>query len=294
MNLDPRDFVPDCASIRYGSTKNEKSSTTKYVYFTTLCISAVICIWGIYYWSTIRNMPKFEYTDIKIIEPVRDYYAEIEQLKQKIDSHDEMLRKYHEELYKEIYNSLESAFHKQLHEITNSHESDSDKIGLFDYAAQNAGGSVHSTPDTIPYPTNKSVTLFGLFSINIVSNPENLLQPDNFPGNCFAFVGRTGTVRVKLGKRIVVRAVGIDHIRFYGDRSSAPKDFGVYGMSNDDGEESGKLLGKFSYDINGRSVQTFRINNDLSFEYVELRVLSNHGKREFTCVYRFRVHDAFL
>ena len=34
----------------------------------------------------------------------------------------------------------------------------------------------------------------------------------------------------------------------------------------------------------------FQIRSPGVFGYIELRVLNNHGNKEYTCLYRFRVH----
>ncbi|KAJ8979318.1 hypothetical protein NQ317_006931 [Molorchus minor] len=97
-----------------------------------------------------------------------------------------------------------------------------------DYASVYACGSIISTPDTIPYPANKSISFFNLLNVEVLSNPEMMLQPNNFPSNCFAFHGPTGKIRIKLGRKISVKAVTMDHIKFMEDISSAPKDFEIY------------------------------------------------------------------
>ncbi|CAB1436106.1 unnamed protein product [Pleuronectes platessa] len=71
---------------------------------------------------------------------------------------------------------------------------------------------------------------------------------------------------------------------------SAPKDFEVYGATDD--TEEGTLLGTFTYDEEGESTQTFQLlkPSEEVYRFVELRVLSNWGHVEYTCLYRFRVH----
>lgn len=59
-----------------------------------------------------------------------------------------------------------------------------------------------------------------------------LLQPNNYPGNCWSFPGNQGETVVRLAKEIIPRAVTIQHISKKvsptGDISSAPKDFAIY------------------------------------------------------------------
>ncbi|KAJ8916118.1 hypothetical protein NQ315_004485 [Exocentrus adspersus] len=161
------------------------------------------------------------------------------------------------------------------------------------YASTYACGVIISTPDTFPYPANKSLSFFHLINVDLLSNPEAAIQPANFPGNCFAFYGSTGRIRIKLGKKIHIKAVTMDHIKLIEDASSAPKDFEVFGLY-DPLDVAGIYLGRFRYNLGGRPYQTFAINpnqTNVPFEYVELYILSNYGRREFTCVYRFRVHN---
>ncbi|XP_068109702.1 SUN domain-containing protein 2 isoform X2 [Hyperolius riggenbachi] len=57
-------------------------------------------------------------------------------------------------------------------------------------------------------------------------------------------------------------------------------------------QREGVLLGNFTYRQDGNPIQTFNIKgeNILTYELVELKIQSNWGHAEYTCVYRFRVH----
>jgi hypothetical protein len=52
------------------------------------------------------------------------------------------------------------------------------------------------------------------------------------------------------------------------------------------------FLGRFVYDINGRSVQTFELPERLNRPIIAvlLKVNSNWGNPHYTCIYRIRVH----
>ena len=54
------------------------------------------------------------------------------------------------------------------------------------------------------------------------------------------------------------------------------------------------VLGRFRYDADGPTVQTFEAfestHESTEFPAVTLRVTANHGHPDYTCVYRFRVH----
>ncbi|CAF4376504.1 unnamed protein product, partial [Rotaria sp. Silwood2] len=58
-------------------------------------------------------------------------------------------------------------------------------------------------------------------------------------------------------------------------------------------DREGMVLGRYYYNAeNGSSLQRFKpqLVNVPTVEYIELRVTSNWGNPNYTCVYRFRVH----
>ncbi|NXX21051.1 SUN2 protein, partial [Podargus strigoides] len=119
--------------------------------------------------------------------------------------------------------------------------------------------------------------------------------PDVNPGNCWAFRGSQGFAVIRLSSIIRPTAVTLEHIPKslspQGTIPSAPKDFAVYGLK-EEREEEGLLLGQFTYNHNSNPIQTFYLESDAvgTYQLVELRVLSNWGHPEYTCIYRFRVH----
>ncbi|XP_060518572.1 SUN domain-containing protein 1-like [Cylas formicarius] len=174
----------------------------------------------------------------------------------------------------------------------------SDEIGLPDHAAYYAGGSIAQiSKNTHPYPTHKPLSLFNLVQLDVLSSPEEILRPCTLPGSCFAFRGSTGSIRVRLAAEIEVWGVTVGHasrILVGSDgMASAPKDFEVYGF-RDDFDAHGTFMGSFTYDYTSKQHQTFPMvknhTRDKLFGLVELRVMSNYGNEEFTCIYRFRVH----
>ncbi|KAH9295131.1 hypothetical protein KI387_038719 [Taxus chinensis] len=85
------------------------------------------------------------------------------------------------------------------------------------------------------------------------------------------------------------------------DRSSAPKDFRVFGWlsqyKDDTNVEPEKMfpLGEFSYDLERGSAQTFNLPDKSTgkvINMIKLHVLSNHGSPSHTCIYRLRVHGS--
>ncbi|CAI5681248.1 SUN domain-containing protein 1 [Oreochromis niloticus] len=170
-----------------------------------------------------------------------------------------------------------------------------DKVA--DFALETQGASVISTRCSETYRIRSAcVTLFGFPLWYPSESPRTVIQgyPVLLPGKCWAFHGVQGTLVISLSHPIRITHVTLDHLPRYnsptGRIDSAPKDFEVYGMEND--TEEGTLLGTFTYDEYGEPTQTFKIPNpsDIVYRVVELRVLSNWGHVEYTCLYRFRVH----
>lgn len=171
-----------------------------------------------------------------------------------------------------------------------------DKTGMVDFALESGGGSVLSTRCSETYETKTAlVSLFGIPLWYHSQSPRVVIQPDIYPGNCWAFRGSQGYLVVRLSMKIHPTSFTLEHIPKSlsptGNITSAPKDFSVYGLESEY-EEEGQLLGQFTYDQEGESLQMFHMlkRPERAFQIVELRVFSNWGHPEYTCLYRFRVH----
>lgn len=169
-----------------------------------------------------------------------------------------------------------------------------DGIGLADYALESSGASVLNTRCSETYKTRSAcLSLFGIPLWYHSESPRTVIQPELYPGKCWAFRGSQGFLVISLSYPVTITDVTLEHIPKglspTGRLDSAPKDFSVYGVSNE--TEDGKLLGTFTYDQDGEPIQTFKLPEASDvYSMVELRVLSNWGHLEYTCVYRFRVH----
>ncbi|XP_076779561.1 SUN domain-containing protein 1 isoform X7 [Arvicanthis niloticus] len=171
-----------------------------------------------------------------------------------------------------------------------------DKTGMVDFALESGGGSILSTRCSETYETKTALlSLFGVPLWYFSQSPRVVIQPDIYPGNCWAFKGSQGYLVVRLSMKIYPTTFTMEHIPKTlsptGNISSAPRDFAVYGLETEY-QEVGQPLGRFTYDQEGDSLQMFHTleRPDQAFQIVELRVLSNWGHPEYTCLYRFRVH----
>ncbi|XP_036597244.1 SUN domain-containing protein 1 isoform X6 [Trichosurus vulpecula] len=171
-----------------------------------------------------------------------------------------------------------------------------DRTGMVDFALESGGGSILSTRCSETYETKTAlISVFGIPLWYHSQSPRIVIQPDIYPGNCWAFKGSQGYLVVRLSMMIYPTAFTIEHVPKTlsptGNITSAPKDFSVYGLDSEYQEE-GMLLGQFVYDQEGESLQLFQAMKSpgKAFQIVELRIFSNWGHPEYTCLYRFRVH----
>ncbi|XP_045064707.1 SUN domain-containing protein 1 isoform X3 [Coregonus clupeaformis] len=171
-----------------------------------------------------------------------------------------------------------------------------DRTGLVDYALESGGGNILGTRCSETYETKTALmSLFGLPLWYFSQSPRVVIQPDVHPGNCWAFHGSYGYVVIRLSMRIVPSAFSLEHIPKdlspTGNIDSAPRQFNVYGL-DDESQEEGKLLGSYTYQEDGEALQTYPVTeeNDKAYQIIEVRVLSNWGHTEYTCLYRIRVH----
>ncbi|XP_072211197.1 SUN domain-containing protein 2-like [Excalfactoria chinensis] len=123
--------------------------------------------------------------------------------------------------------------------------------------------------------------------------PETLLQPDVSAGSCWAFQGSQGHAVIQLPENIWPTAVTMWHVSKAvspsGDVSSAPRDFAILGVDEDEGET---LLGLFVYDVDGEIAQTFHVQEKplQAYRKIKLEVQNNWGNAEYTCMYRVDIH----
>lgn len=175
---------------------------------------------------------------------------------------------------------------------------DADKTGRVDYALESAGGQIVSTRCTQRYDIKTrafKLLAFTLYHEN--NNPRTVIQGNPIqPGTCWAFQGFPGYLLIKLRSSIYITGFTLEHapksILPNGEMRSAPKKFNVWGFLDENDLEP-VMFGDYEFAASDDSLQYFPVQNvtiDRSYEYVELRIHSNHGQLEYTCLYRFRVH----
>ncbi|ORX94979.1 hypothetical protein K493DRAFT_220191 [Basidiobolus meristosporus CBS 931.73] len=181
-----------------------------------------------------------------------------------------------------------------------------DTIAKPDFAMYSAGARVITkltSPSYLPQTGSFLGKLAQVFGINTRKNgnpPAIAMDPDTHLGRCWAFPGSQGQLTIQLSRTINATDFTIEHVdqQVAIDLRSAPKNIEVYGFIHeptdsveDDLEEYNRfLLGRFEFDPKEHPIQTFSAISERQVKYVQLRVLSNHGHPDFTCIYRFRVH----
>jgi SUN domain-containing protein 1/2 len=110
-----------------------------------------------------------------------------------------------------------------------------------------------------------------------------------------------GFLIVKLKNPIDIGSVSIDHISPIStvDSRSTPKNFQILGCFDEICSKN-ELLGEFEFKIGllfiiiyiGKGfVQNFIINHIIRrFQIFKLKINSNYGNDDYTCLYRFRIH----
>ncbi|XP_043663436.1 uncharacterized protein LOC122626918 [Vespula pensylvanica] len=175
---------------------------------------------------------------------------------------------------------------------------DADKTGRVDYALETAGGEIISTRCTQTYGVKSRVLkLLGLTIYSENNNPRTVIQRNPIqPGACWPFQGFPGYLLIKLRNFIYVTGFTIEHVAKSilpsEKMESAPRKFNVWGLIDQNDPEP-VMFGDYEFTDSDENLQYFPVQNTQivkPYEYIELRIHSNHGELEYTCLYRFRVH----
>lgn len=173
---------------------------------------------------------------------------------------------------------------------------DADKTGMPDYALETAGGSVVNTRCTETYVAGApKYYWYGLPLWTFVRTAREAILPGMQPGQCWPFRGSQGQLVIKLSQPIRVTAFTVEHISrsvAIGESiSSAPREFEIWGLESEN-DSPGRRLGSYTYKLDGDPLQQFIVEDPepAIYGFIEMKILSNHGNLDYTCLYRLRVH----
>ncbi|XP_045837350.1 sperm-associated antigen 4 protein isoform X3 [Meles meles] len=239
--------------------------------------------WGLLYLvPPLENEPKEMLTLSEYHERVRSQGQQLQQLQAELDK-----------LHKEV-SSVRAANSERVAKIVFQRLNE-DFVRKPDYALSSVGASIDLEKTSHDYEDANTAYFWNRFSFwNYARPPTVILEPDVFPGNCWAFEGDQGQVVIRLPGRVQLSDITLQHpppsVAHTGGANSAPRDFAVYGLQVDD--ETEVFLGKFTFDVEKSEIQTFHLQNDppAAFPKVKIQILSNWGHPRFTCLYRVRAH----
>ncbi|XP_043458469.1 sperm-associated antigen 4 protein isoform X1 [Prionailurus bengalensis] len=239
--------------------------------------------WGLLYLvPPLENEPKEMLTLSEYHERVRSQGQQLQQLQAQLDK-----------LHKEV-SSVRAANSERVAKLVFQRLNE-DFVRKPDYALSSVGASIDLEKTSHDYEDANTAYFWNRFSFwNYARPPTVILEPDVFPGNCWAFEGDQGQVVIRLPGRVQLSDITLQHpppsVAHTGGANSAPRDFAVYGLQVDD--ETEVFLGKFTFDVEKSEIQTFHLQNDppTAFPKVKIQILSNWGHPRFTCLYRVRAH----
>ncbi|NP_001069975.1 sperm-associated antigen 4 protein [Bos taurus] len=239
--------------------------------------------WGLLYLAPpLENEPKEMLTLSEYHERVRSQGQQLQQLQAE-------LVKLHKEM-----SSVRAANSERVAQLVFQRLSE-DFVQKPDYALSSVGASIDLEKTSQDYEDANTAYFWNRFSFwNFARPPTVILEPDVFPGNCWAFEGDQGQVVIRLPGRVQLSDITLQHppptVAHTRGANSAPRDFAVYGLQVDG--ETEVFLGKFTFDVEKSEIQTFHLQNDppAAFPKVKIQILSNWGHPRFTCLYRVRAH----
>ncbi|CAF0803999.1 unnamed protein product [Brachionus calyciflorus] len=241
----------------------------------------------------------------QLIESKQSYESELKQVKEVLKELDSRYKNLVNQIQKKDLefkdNSPIVSFQKIEEYINKSfYLYNADKTGMTDFASESVGGSIMFTKCTEDYVDNSRwITVMNLPITRVGVSPRVVIQGSMQPGNCWAFKGSKGDLFIKLAARITPTSFSLEHIpkelSLTGLIDSAPQNFSVYGYESKDyiNDDVKLLLGNYRYDNESiNTLQFFSVQNHYNkpISVVELKIESNSGNKEFTCLYKFRVH----
>ncbi|XP_050006627.1 sperm-associated antigen 4 protein isoform X2 [Alexandromys fortis] len=248
-----------------------------------LSIFLAVFWWGLLYLvPTLENEPQEMLTLSQYHQRVHSQSQQLQQLQKELNN-----------LHKEV-SSVRAAHSERVAKLVFQRLNE-DFVRKPDYALSSVGASIDLEKTSSDYEDANTAYFWNRLSFwNYARPPSVILEPDVFPGNCWAFEGDQGQVVIRLPGHVQLSDVTLQHppptVAHTGGASSAPRDFAVFGLQADD--ETEVFLGKFTFDVQKSEIQTFHLQNDppSAFPKVKIQIRSNWGHPRFTCLYRVRAH----
>ncbi|KAK3809680.1 MAG: UNC-like C-terminal-domain-containing protein [Linnemannia gamsii] len=171
-----------------------------------------------------------------------------------------------------------------------------------DYALYNSGGRIIHYLTTPDYHRYKPSTVLGRFFKlqNWIPPPlapgrerlaNRAIQVGMQAGDCWPMQGSRGQIAIRLARRVVVTAVTIEHVdpRISLDLGSAPREVEIWRLAAPLATSTASPSA-FIFTLFPHSARMTHIQQNAPAYGVLVRVLSNWGHPDFTCLYRVHVH----
>ncbi|KAL1785894.1 sperm-associated antigen 4 protein [Sigmodon hispidus] len=258
------------------------------VRFLFTAVSLLSVFLAALWWGLLYLVPPLE-NEPKEMLTLSQYHQRVHSQGQQLQQLQAELNKLHKEM-----SSVRAAHSERVAKLVFQRLNE-DFVRKPDYALSSVGASIDLEKTSKDYEDTNTAYFWNRLSFwNYARPPSVILEPDVFPGNCWAFEGDQGQVVIRLPGHVQLSDITLQHppptVAHTGGASSAPRDFEVFGLQIDD--ETEVLLGKFIFDVQKSEIQTFHLQNDppLAFPKVKIQILSNWGHPRFTCLYRVRAH----
>ncbi|XP_006881766.1 PREDICTED: sperm-associated antigen 4 protein [Elephantulus edwardii] len=256
--------------------------------FLLIAVSLLSFFLAVLWWGLLYLVPPLQHEPKEILT-MREYHERLSAQSQQLQHLQAELEKLHKEV-----SSFRTTNSERVAKLVFQRLNE-DFVRKPDYALSSVGASIDLEKTSHDYEDTATAYFWNRFSFwNYARPPTVILEPDVFPGNCWAFEGDQGQVVIRLPGLVQLSGITLQHpppsVAHTGEASSAPRDFAVYGLQVDD--ETEVFLGKFTFDVEKSEIQTFHLQNDppAAFPKVKIQILSNWGNPRFTCLYRVRAH----
>mmetsp|Transcript_8206 Transcript_8206/g.11278 ORF Transcript_8206/g.11278 Transcript_8206/m.11278 type:complete len:299 (+) Transcript_8206:268-1164(+) len=175
-----------------------------------------------------------------------------------------------------------------------------DRVGEIDYASKLWNSRIIGKSESAKRNTTKSFfpRVWSQFKdfVNPTrrKGPDVILENNMNPGDCWALNGPSGYVTVKLGRKVKVSKVSVQHISkgIAPEKSTALKEFKVWGKLSGKDKESiqiGHESYQFENSFNVPTIQYANMTFEEWFDTITIEFTGNYGG-SYTCIYRVRVH----
>ncbi|XP_047995569.1 uncharacterized protein LOC125233557 [Leguminivora glycinivorella] len=137
-------------------------------------------------------------------------------------------------------------------------------------------------------PWTSRVALWGVLPLWRSSPPMSnmLAKRSAVPSDCWPFSGSRGEIVIQLKQLTEVKRFGIEHVR-PDTAKSAPKNFVLFGIL-DNGTWIKTL--EAEYLNQGPAKQFFKVASSSPIQKMLLKILTNQGNANYTCVYRIHLY----